>query len=468
MLSLAPNLDENFLVEAFLVITNKKISLLQDIAASLQSPFFIPYLSRADFILSKRIVEIENLTETSPPSNSTRTKRSTWGNFWSSVWGSATQEQLQNVYKTEADTAQQKLKIQHVVSEVVKNSALVQSSLKGVTQTLGSLQHEQQNLLTEISDILVKEKQGITAVSGLAQAQDRTVMLVSEYSALHAQASLLMDIIGKTESLISTALTGSMNFLLLEMKSLRSLLPNEIGLSLQLAEVSFKFGPKGYQILFLVPRLSSPFLMYEAKQLPIWQSGRWYALRNFRSRLIMNSNHDLLLEEDVHKYCTRHRKTYLCPQQTVAVYHDQATSCLAQLVLYILYYSSTQQYLMQEPRVYIANPGENETITRICPGNNVSQNDSLPTGLSIFTLGKGCRLETSQLQITGPLDILSPPKDPSSIELAELGLIKTISLAETFLERGSSYTNDSDELTSLTTHFQDSIKLNGASMADLK
>jgi hypothetical protein len=352
-----------------------------------------------------------------------------------------------------------------------------------VTQTLGTLQHEQQNLLTEISDILVKEKQGITAVSGLAQAQDRTVMLVSEYSALHAQASFLMDIIGKTESLISTALTGSMNFLLLEMKSLRSLLPNEIGSSLQLAEMSFKFG--GYQILFSVPRLSSPFLMYEAKQLPIWQSGKWYALRNFKSKLIMNSNHDLLLEEDVYKYCTRHRKTYLCPQQTVAVYHDKATSCLAQLVLthYAksqptanlsrceleqIYYSSTQQYLMHEPRVFIANPGENKTITRICPGNNVSQNDSLPTDLNIFTLGKGCRLETSQLQITGPLDVLSPPKDPSVIELAELSLIKTISLAETFLERGSTYNNDSDELTSLTTHFQGSIKLNGASMADLK
>jgi Baculovirus F protein len=485
MLSLAPNLDENFLVESFLVITSKKISLLQDIATSLKSPFFIPYLSRADFILSKRIVEIENLTETSTPSNTTRTKRSTWGNFWSSVWGSATQEQLQNVYKTEADTAQQELEMQHVVSDVVKNSALVQNSLKGVTQKLGTLQHEQQNLLTEISDILVKEKQGITAVSRLAQAQDRTVMLVSEYSALHTQASLLMDIIGKTESLISTALTGSMNFLLLEMKSLRSLLPNEIGLSLQLAEVSFKFGPEGYQILFSVPRLSSPFLMYETKQLPIWQSRKWYALRNFKSKLIMNSNHDLLLEEDVHKYCTRHRKTYLCPQQTVALYHDQATSCLAQLVLthYArsqptanlsrceleqIYYSSTQQYLMQKPRVYIANPGENETITRICPGNNVSQNDSLPTGLNIFTLGKGCRLETSQLQITGPLDVLSPPKDPSVIELAELGLIKTISLAETFLERGGTYTNDSDELTSLLTHYQDNLRLNGLPMNELK
>jgi hypothetical protein len=305
-------------------------------------------------------------------------------------------------------------------------------------------------------------------------------MLVSEYSALHAQASLLMDIIGKTESLISTALTGSMNFLLLEMKSLRSLLPNEIGLSLQLAEVSFKFGPEGYQILFSVPQLSSPFLMYEAKQLPIWQNGKWYALRDFKNRLIMNSNHDILLEEDVHEYCTRHRKTYLCPQQTVAIYHDQAKSCLTQLVLahYTksqptanileqIYYSSTQQYVMLEPRVFITNPGEEETVTLVCPGNNVSQNDSLPTGLNIFTLERGCRLETSQLQITGPLDILIPPKDPSVIELAELGLIRTISLAETFLERGNIYTNDSDELASLTTHFRDSIKLNRASMADL-
>jgi hypothetical protein len=77
MLSLAPNLDEKFLVESFLIISNKKISLLQDIAVSLQSPFFIPYLSRADFIRSKRIVDIENLTETSTSSGLTGTKRST-------------------------------------------------------------------------------------------------------------------------------------------------------------------------------------------------------------------------------------------------------------------------------------------------------------------------------------------------------------------------------------------------------
>jgi hypothetical protein len=86
MLSLAPNLDENFQVESFLIIS-KKIFLLQEIAVPLQSPFFRPYLSRADFILCKRIVDIENLTETSTQSNSARTKRSTWGNFWSSVWG---------------------------------------------------------------------------------------------------------------------------------------------------------------------------------------------------------------------------------------------------------------------------------------------------------------------------------------------------------------------------------------------
>jgi hypothetical protein len=55
--------------------------------------------------------------------------------------------------------------MQHVVSKVVKNCALVQNLLKGVTHTLGTLQHEQQNLLTKISGILVKEKQGITAVS---------------------------------------------------------------------------------------------------------------------------------------------------------------------------------------------------------------------------------------------------------------------------------------------------------------
>jgi hypothetical protein len=90
--------------------------------------------------------------------------------------------------------------MQHVISELVKNRAFVQNSLKGVTQTLGFLLNEQQNLLNDISDILVKEKQGITAVSGHAQAQDRTVMLGSKYSALHAQAALLMDIIGKTDS----------------------------------------------------------------------------------------------------------------------------------------------------------------------------------------------------------------------------------------------------------------------------
>jgi Baculovirus F protein len=197
--------------------------------------------------------------------------------------------------------------------------------------------------------------------------------------------------------------------------------------------------------------------MYEANQLPIWQNGKWYARKNFRSKLIMNSNHDVLLEEDVQQHCTQHRRTYLCPQQKVDVYHDQSGSCLTQLVLahYTksqpaanlshceleqIYYSSLQQYLMQEPWVYITNPNEEETVTMVCPGKEVSQNDSLPTGLNLLTLERGCRHETSQLQVTGHLDVLSPPKDSSVIELAELGLINTISLAKTFLERGSVYT----------------------------
>jgi hypothetical protein len=165
---------------------------------------------------------------------------------------------------------------------------------------------------------------------------------------------------------------------------------------------------------------------------------------------------------------TRQRHVYLAQLVLAHYARSQPTANSSHCELEQIYYSSTQQYLMQEPRVYIANPGENETITRICPGNNVSQSDSLPTGLNIFTLGKGCRLETSQLQVTGPLDVLSPPKDPSVIELAELSLLKTLSLAETFLERGSTYTNDSDELMSLLTHYRDSLKLNGLPMDELK
>jgi hypothetical protein len=66
--------------------------------------------------------------------------------------------------------------------------------------------------------------------------------------------------------------------------------------------------------------------MYEAKQLPIWQDGKWFTIKNFKSKLIMNANHDIFQEEDVQKFCTLHRKTYLCPQQTVSVYHDPKES----------------------------------------------------------------------------------------------------------------------------------------------
>jgi hypothetical protein len=125
------------------------------------------------------------------------------------------------------------------------------------------------------------------------------------------------------------------------------------------------------------------------------------------SKLIINANHDILQEEDVQKYCTRHRKTYLCPQQTIAVHHDQPGICLTQLVL--THYTksqpatesshcelfSLQQYLMQEPRVYVTSPNEEKIVTMVCTSSDVSQNDSLPTGLNLFTLERGCRLETS-------------------------------------------------------------------------
>jgi hypothetical protein len=131
-----------------------------------------------------------------------------------------------------------------------------------------------------------------------------------------------------------------------------------------------------------------------------------------KRKLIMNANHDILQEEDVQNNCTPHKETYLCPQQVVAVHLDQTESCLTQLVLALysksqptanlshckleqIYYSSLQQYLMQEHRVYITNPNKEETRTLVCPGNSVSQNDSLPTGLNLFTLERGFRLETS-------------------------------------------------------------------------
>jgi hypothetical protein len=97
-----------------------------------------------------------------------------------------------------------------------------------------------------------------------------------------------------------------------------------------------------------------------------------------------------------------------------------------------------------------------------------SQNDSLLTGLNLFKFEKGCRFETSQLVITGPLDLISIPTYNSVLEMTEYGLVKSLASAETFIERGSLSEDDFRELDSLLKHYNSSMALNGMSLRQIQ
>ena len=81
MRSLIPELDENLLVESFIIVQNSKTALLQDIAAVLQLPVLLPLISYSDFTKSINLNGKyqrfpENLTMKVTMKAKTRQKRS--------------------------------------------------------------------------------------------------------------------------------------------------------------------------------------------------------------------------------------------------------------------------------------------------------------------------------------------------------------------------------------------------------
>ena len=177
-------MNENLLVESFIILQNTKAALLQDLAAILELPTVVPLISHNDFVKSVEkntnfANKIENLSKQVP----TRNKRS-WASFWSSIFGSATEEELQKVYENEIALSKEDREMQRGISSIVETNTQLLDSFKGVTTSLESLEDRQHRLFAEINVLMESEDQFLAYLQKYGNMQDRIIMLASDYQAL--------------------------------------------------------------------------------------------------------------------------------------------------------------------------------------------------------------------------------------------------------------------------------------------
>ena len=178
-----------------------------------------------------------------------REKRS-WASFWSSIFGSATEEELQKVYENEIALSQEDREMQKGISSIVETNTQLLDSFKGVTTSLEGLESRQHNLFAELDIVLESEEQFLTYLQQLGNMQDRIVMLASEYQALQSKTVLVINALEKAQSLILTALSGEIDFSQISTMKLRSLLPNNFRQSLSSVKTEFVFDRQGYIDVF--------------------------------------------------------------------------------------------------------------------------------------------------------------------------------------------------------------------------
>ena len=330
MKGLIADLNENLLVESFIILQNTKAALLQDLAAILELPTVVPLISHNDFVKSVEkntnfANKIENLSKQVP----TRNKRSL-ASFWSSIFGSATEEELQKVYENEIALSKEDREMQRGISSIVETNTQLLDSFKGVTTSLESLEDRQHQLFAEINDIMESEDQFLAYLKKYGNMQDRIIMLASEYQALQSKTVLVINAIQKAQSLILTALSGEIDFSQVSTLKLRSLLPKNFRQSLSSVQAEFAFSRHGYKINYKIPKYSDAYYIYTLRQIPTYDE-EWCFIANLENIIVMNQINDTIDFSDISQACAQKENNYFCEMNSVTIHGATKISCSMQL-----------------------------------------------------------------------------------------------------------------------------------------
>ena len=476
------NLDEAVLSEAFIILQNIKYSLLQDVGAVLKEKVYIPSLSHSDFstILRKEQSSTQLLRQDLKSSSVslTRSKRS-WSSFWSTVWGTATEDDIKEVFSNEIDLSRHEVDLESKILNVSKTNTHLTDSLQRFSASVQTLEKRQGKLFSDIGDVLSASEKFYDNIKSLYELQDKGLWLSSEYLSVINSITLILHTLSKVQSLIETSLSNELDFTQVPTASLRSLLPNNFRLSLSTVEASFKFTASGYIIEYTVPKYSEAYQVYELKQVPYLQNRTWYKISDIDTVVVMNKIHDYLLMSEVITSCSLRNKYYLCPMGSITVRKSKTSSCKTELIAAAysnraafeickresIYYSSGQTFIAKENKLYLACPGSQDSLTESCPGLNDTVY-SVDIGLNLYILKNRCRYETSELTMYGPREALKVQswlgRDP------EIQLVYELASAESTLGFMSPPFSEENELKSLVEKYKDDETVQGRKFSALQ
>jgi hypothetical protein len=343
------------------------------------------------------------------------------------------------------------------------NSHLL-NSVQTVSASVNSLLAREKNLFSDIHSIMSKEELTLENFNSVFTTLDRSTSLISEYLTLQTQTTLLFNSIQKIQALVLSVLTSTLDVSQIPTSVLRPHLTSNLKLSLSQVKASFIYTSEGYQIKFLIPKLTRPYTVYYIQTVPFLRKDLWLSL-NVPSFFAMNGIHETIDYREVREACTPYQESYICPPDVLHLGHGPKNdSCPYQLVLSKLTNTepslktcfavrlsqmTQQRFLMKTDEIIISSPNE-DWLQYHCVDKSQNGREALKKGVNRLPSFKGCQYETSELQIRNPAQ--------SSVTIAEQGADQGLNIIENLDSLDSILQDQLPKEINLTVLHQDLLK----------
>jgi uncharacterized protein YoxC len=341
-----------------------------------------------------------------------RTKRS-WSSFWSSVFGTATAEDLKGIYSNEVSILNEEKGLKKTVSKLADSNSQVFDNIKKVSDNLDTLNSKQQNIYDHLRLLINEEESEISSLLKLAKIQDHTTTLISEYLVLQTQILFILTTLRDFSTLIASILTNTIDFSQIPTGPLRSALPHDFILSIKNAKAEFRFDSQGYYIQFTVPKFMESFTVYSYKQIPFLTGKLWFRIAEVPDILVLNWLNEYISFEEVEKRCKPQEDRYICDLNSIVIQKFTSEPCMLQLVhtffseksettsckLEGVHYVNEQDYLIRNDTLIVSNSINNTYIQKMCAGVLVNTTSILIYGVSKFNFEYNCIYTTEGLTI---------------------------------------------------------------------
>ena len=394
-----------------------------------------------------------------------RNKRS-WGSFWGGLFSLASQEDLDQVYSHELAIGNNELAKSTSLRNITDSNSHLLNSVQTVSASVNSLLAREKNLFSDIHAIMSKEELTLENFNSVFTTLDRSTSLISEYLTLQTQTTLLFNSIQKIQALVLSVLTSTLDVSQIPTSVLRPHLTSNIKLSLSQVKASFIYTPEGYQIKFLIPKLTRPYTVYYIQTVPFLRKDMWLSLI-IPKFLVMNGIHETIEYEEAREACIPYQENYICPPDVLHQGHlPKNNSCSYQLVLSKLTESepnlktcfavrlskmTEQRFLMKNEEIIISSPKE-DWLQYHCLDQSKNGQRALKIGVNRMPSLNGCQYETSQLQLRNPAQ--------SSITISEQGSDRGLNIVKNLDSLDSILQDQLPKEVNLTALHLDLIKYN--------